>query len=60
LRSAANWLMRNGGLAATTYHGATNNVEWLEDRKILIATYRDEPKTILRTLSAYRDCGITK
>jgi hypothetical protein len=46
MRSAANWLMRNGGLAATAYTGNMNNVEWLKDRQDLIAAYRDEPKTL--------------
>jgi hypothetical protein len=46
LRSAANWLARNAGLAGDIYTGAMNNVEWLKDRQDLIAAYRDEPKTL--------------
>ena len=46
MRSAANWLARNAGLAGAIYTGNMNNVEWLRDRQDLIATYRDEPKPL--------------
>jgi hypothetical protein len=46
MRSAANWLARNAGLAGDIYTGNMNNVEWLKDRQDLIAAYRDEPKTL--------------
>ncbi len=46
MRSAANWLARNAGLAGAIYTGNMNNVEWLKDRQDLIAAYRDEPKTL--------------
>jgi hypothetical protein len=46
MRSAANWLARNAGLAGDIYAGSMNNVEWLKDRQDLIAAYRDEPKTL--------------
>jgi len=46
MRSAANWLARNAGLAGAIYTGNMNNVEWLKDRQDLIAAYRDEPKIL--------------
>jgi hypothetical protein len=46
MRSAANWLLRNAGLAGAIYTGNMNNIEWLKDRQDIIAAYRDEPKTL--------------
>jgi hypothetical protein len=46
MRAAANWLLRNAGLAASIFTGNMNNIEWLKDRQDIIAAYHDEPKTL--------------
>lgn len=48
MRSAASWLgrMTGLGLPIDIYLGAMNNVEWLDDYRAVIETYRDPPKTL--------------
>lgn len=48
LRAAADWLARNGGLAADIYTGTMNNVEWLNDYHDLVQAARDEPQSFER------------
>jgi hypothetical protein len=55
LRSAANWLARNAGLAGDIYTGAMNNVEWLRDYHDLIQASRDAPKSLEELQQAVND-----
>jgi hypothetical protein len=55
LRSAANWLARNAGLAGDIYTGATNNVEWLRDYHDVVQASRDGPKSLEELQQAVND-----
>jgi hypothetical protein len=55
LRSAANWLARNAGLAGDIYTGAMNNVEWLRDYHDVVQASRDAPKSLEELQQAVND-----
>ena len=55
LRSAANWLARNAGLAGDIYSGAMNNVEWLRDYHDVVQASRDAPKSLEELQQAVND-----
>jgi hypothetical protein len=55
LRSAANWLARNAGLAGDIYTGAMNNVEWLRDYHDVVQASRDAPKSLEELQQAVDD-----
>jgi hypothetical protein len=55
LRSAANWLARNAGLAGDIYTGAMNNVEWLRDYHDVVQASRDVPKPLEELQQAVND-----
>ena len=55
LRSAANWLARNAGLAGAAYTGAMNNVEWLRDYHDVVQASRDAPKSVEELQQAVND-----
>jgi hypothetical protein len=55
LRSAANWLARNAGVAGDIYTGAMNNGEWLRDYHDLVQASRDAPKSLEELQQAVND-----
>jgi hypothetical protein len=55
LRSAANWLARNAGLAGAVYSGTMNNVEWLRDYHDVVQASRDAPKSLEELQQAVND-----
>jgi hypothetical protein len=55
LRSAANWLARNAGLAGDIYSGAMNAVEWLRDYHDVVEASRDAPKSLEELQQAVND-----
>jgi hypothetical protein len=55
LRSAANWLARNAGLAGAVYTGVMNNVEWLRDYHDVVQASRDAPKSLEELQQAVND-----